>query len=231
MAKNNSVVRYDRLPPEWKMANVGLNALRTAQTAITNIGVHGIYAGIPIMCKGRQCPFIDTCAMEALHIDVSTLAEARQRCPIEIAEIMSLYGKYTQQFGIDSTCEDMVMMGLVKELIDYDIQIRRADHKMASQADFLEDIVVGVSDNGHPIVNKEIAKPVEYKERALRKKHEILQLLNSTPKDKAGTKLNINMDPSTYAASLLSKARELGLVIDIASDAIEPVEEGDENGQ
>ena len=100
------------------------------------------------------------------------------------------------------------LIGLVKELIDYEVQIRRADHKMASQGDFLEDIVVGISDNGHPIVNKEIAKPIDYKERAIKKKHEILQLLNSTPKDKAGSKININVDPSTYAANLLQRAKE-----------------------
>ena len=204
--EENAIVRYDRLPPEWKMTNVGLNATRAMRTAINTIGVHGIYAGIPIICKGRQCPFIDTCAMETLHIDVNTLVG--QRCPIEIAEIMNLYDKYCTQFGIDQDTDDMVLIGLVKELIDYEIQIRRADHKMASQGDFLEDIVVGVSDNGHPIVNKEIAKPIDYKERAIKKKHEILQLLNSTPKDKAGSKINVAMDPSTYAASLLQKAKE-----------------------
>jgi hypothetical protein len=105
----------------------------------------------------------------------------------------------------------MVMLGLIKELIDYEIQIRRADHKMASQGDFLEDIVVGVTERGHPIVNKEIAKPIDYKERAVKKKHEILQLLNSTPKDKAANtkKVEVSMDPSTYAAQLLAKAKDL----------------------
>ena len=216
--EENSIVRYDRLPPEWKMTNVGLTATRSMQIAINTIGVHGIYAGIPIICKGLQCPFIDTCAMETLHIDVNTLAG--QRCPIEIAEIMNLYDKYTKQFEIVQETEDMVLIGLIKELIDYEIQIRRADHKMASQGDFLEDIVVGISDSGHPIVNKEIAKPIDYKERAIKKKHEILQLLNSTPKDKAGTKINLNVDPSTYAANLLQRAKEFEDAIDVEATKV-----------
>ena len=219
-----AVVRYDRLPPEWRMTNSGLNAVRASQTSISTIGTHGIYAGIPIICKGRQCPFIDTCAMEALHIDVQTLSG--QRCPIEIAEIMDLYSKYSYQFGIEEDCEDMALVGLVKELVDYEIQIRRADHKMASQGDFLEDIVVGIADNGSPIINKEIAKPIDYKERAIKRKHEILQLLNSTPKDKAGSKLNINVDPSTYAAQLIAKAKSMESddIINVPEDEIKAVD-------
>jgi hypothetical protein len=71
-------------------------------------------------------------------------------------------------------------------------------------------------------VNKEIAKPIDYKERALKKKHEILQLLNSTPKDKASlNKFGANVDPSTYAANLIQKAKELGEVIDIEPVPVE----------
>lgn len=207
--KESYIVRYDILPPEWKMTNVGLKAVMDMQKAINSVGTHGILAGIPIICKGKQCPYIDTCAMETLNIDVNTLVG--NRCPVEVAEIINLFEKYCAQFNIDENTEDMVMLGLIKELIDYEIQIRRADHKMASQGDFLEDIVVGVTERGHPIVNKEIAKPIDYKERAIKKKHEILQLLNSTPKDKAANtkKVEVSMDPSTYAAQLLAKAKDL----------------------
>lgn len=202
-------IRYDRLPPEWKMNNVGLEATRAMQSAIATTGIHGIYAGIPIICKGRNCPFIDTCAMDALHIDLDTLVG--QRCPVEVAEVLDLYQRYTKQFGIEESQEDMVLVGLVKELIDYEVQIHRADHRMASQGDFLEDIVVGISDSGQPIVNKEIAKPIDYKERALKKKHEILQLLNSTPKDKAG-KFGLGLDPSNYASALFEKAQQMQVI-------------------
>lgn len=226
--KNGTVVRYDRLPPEWKMTNVGLDAVRISQASLSNTGVHGIYAGIPIICRGRQCPFIETCEMSSLHVDVETLKG--QRCPVEISEILSLYSKYCTQFGIDEDCQDMTLIGLTKELIDYEIQIRRADHKMASQGDFLEDVVVGISDNGHPIINKEISKPIDFKERAIKRKHEILDLLNTTPKAKAGSKINVNIDPSSYASQLLAKARQLEReeIIDANEDDIKITEKGDE---
>jgi hypothetical protein len=210
---NKLVIRYDRLPPEWKMNNVGVDATRAMQASLALTGSHGIYAGIPIICRGSNCPYIETCAMEMLQVDVATLVG--QRCPVEVANIMKLYNGYAQQFHLEDREEDMVLIGLVKELIDYEIQAQRADHRMAAQGDFLEDIVVGVSDNGHPIVNKEIAKPIDYKERALKKKHEILQLLNSTPKDRASTMGSSAADPSSYAADLIQKEREYGEIIDV----------------
>lgn len=210
------VIRYDRLPPEWRMNNVGLEATRTMQAAIAATGTHGIYSGIPIICKGKNCPFIDTCAMDAMDVDTDGLIG--QRCPVEIAEILDLYEKYTNQFGINEDQEDMVLIGLVKELIDYEIQIRRADHRMAASGDFLEDVVVGISDGGQPIINKQIAKPIDYKERAIKKKHEILDLLNSTPKNKA-SKFGAGTDPSNYASSLFERAQRLEVI-----DVIEATE-------
>lgn len=202
-------------PAEWKMNQHGLEAIEKASTSLKKVGTHGIVSGIPIICRGQNCPYIDSCSMEVLGVDVSEIHG--QRCPIEVSRIMKLFNEYINQFNVDLDLPDnRVVIGLIKELVDYEIQIERADKIMARDAHFLEDVVVGVDANGRPIKNKEVSKPVDYKERVLKKKHEILQLLNSTPKDKAGQKVNITMDPSTYAAQLIAKAKELqdaGIVV------------------
>ena len=194
-------------PVQWNFNNVAVEAVQKMSSALGSSGKHGIVASIPIICRGDKCPFLETCTMSTLKIDVNDLIG--QRCPIEISILMKRFEEYVDYFEIDLENVDQVVIGLIKELIDYEIQIERADNAMAKQGDFLENVVVGISADGKPIMNREIAKPVEYKERAIKKKHDILQLLNSTPKDKAGQKLNITMDPSTYAAQLLSKAKEL----------------------
>jgi hypothetical protein len=221
-----SIVRYDRLPPEWRATNVGIEAMRTTTSAMANVGIHGVCAGLPIICRGKKCPYLETCSADALGLNVEELCAARQRCPVEIYEIVSLFNSYANQFAIDETCEDRALLGLVKELVDCEVQIKRADHVIAQQGDFLENVVVGISDSGEAIMNKQISKPIEYKERILEKKHKILQLLNATPKDKAGSKLNVTIDPSTYASQLIAKANELrdAEIIDL-----EQVE-GDDNG-
>jgi hypothetical protein len=202
--KKNTV----NFPAEWKINREGLEAIEKASESVHKTGGHGIISGIPIICRGDKCPYIDSCPMETLGTKISDIVG--QRCPVEISKIMKLFTEYVEQFNIDVDLpENRVVLGLIKELVDYEIQIERADKIMAKDGHFLEDVVVGIDSNGRPIKNKEISKPVDYKERALKKKHEILQLLNSTPKDKAGQKVNIVMDPSTYAAQLVAKAKEL----------------------
>lgn len=196
-----------KLPVQWGFDANGLEAIKRMTSSIRTTGKHGIVATIPIVCQGENCPYIETCAMNALSMNVASLVG--QRCPIEVSKIITKFEEYVDHFKIDIDNVDQVVLGLLKDLIDYEIQIERADNIMAKQGDFLENVVVGISADGRAIMNKEVAKPIDYKERAMKKKHDILQLLNSTPKDKAGQKLQITMDPSTYAAQLMARAEEL----------------------
>lgn len=195
------------LPIEWGTNQSSMEAIGAMNGAMNQVGKHGIVATIPILCKGVDCPYYKTCPMATLNIDVETLIG--QRCPVEVTKIMRKFEEYIEEFGIDLEKVDQVVISLVKELIDYDIQIERADNIMASDGHFLADTIVGVDANGRPIKNKEVSKPIEYKERATKKRHDILQLLHSTPKDKAGEKLSVTFDPSTYASKLIERAKAL----------------------
>lgn len=209
------------LPVEWAITEAALDAIKTMNAAMNTVGRHGIVSSIPIICRAEDCPYYQTCPLRALGVSVTEIRG--QRCPVEVTKIMRKFEEYVEQFNIDLENVDHVVISLVKELIDYDIQIERADNVMASDGHFLSDEVVGVDANGRPIKNKIISKPVDYKERALKKRHEILGLLNSTPKDKAGTNLTISFDPSTYAAKLMQRARELkeAEVIVVESEVID----------
>jgi hypothetical protein len=207
--KETSIVQHNALPPEWKMNTIGWEALNHAQVSARDVGTKSVYGGIPVVCKGKACAYVDTCPMDVFGIEVDDLKG--NRCPVEISEMMELLNKYLIQFNVDiDDPEQIVTVSLIKELVDSDIMLRRADHKIAVEADYLEDRCVAVDpESGKPIYNKEISKNVEFKDRVSKRRHEILQLLNATPKDKAGSKLTVNMDPSTYATQLLAKAREL----------------------
>lgn len=201
------VKREFNLPIEWAVTDAALEAIKTMNAAMNTVGKHGIVSSIPIICKAEDCPYYPTCPLRALGVSVSTIKG--QRCPVEVTKILRKFEEYVEQFQVDIDNVDHVVLSLIKELIDYDIQIERADNIMASDGHFLADEVVGVDANGRPIKNKVISKPVDYKERALKKRHEILSLLNSTPKDKAGNNLTISFDPSTYASKLMQRAKEL----------------------
>lgn len=162
---------------------------------------HGILAQVPMICRGHKCPYVNTCYLKPEE------RPKQGRCPIEIATILSLFEKYTTHLEI--TDEDIVDLTLVKELIDLDIQLLRADHYMAARPEFVEEVPVFVTEDGRAFTKPEISRAVEYKEKLRKERHRILQLLNSTRKDKEGGRKG--KDPSSMAADILAKAKELGL--------------------
>jgi hypothetical protein len=232
MAEDTSVIRYDdpsQLPQSWQMSEKAIEAFNVAK-AMNMTG--GMYANIPIICKGGKCPFIETCSLRAVGMDIEELKG--QRCPIEIADVLKRFQWYVQHLEIDS--DNVVDVGMVKEVVDIDIMLERASRRMAAEGDFIEMVVVGMDADGNPLRRPEIRKSVDFKERMSKRKDTLLGLLNSTRKDKAGSKVTIDMDPSTYAATLLAKKKELdaarsndGIVVDLEPTPI--IEVGEDDGK
>ncbi|MGB7066150.1 MAG: hypothetical protein WBF55_13475 [Syntrophobacteria bacterium] len=90
-----------------------------------------------------------------------------------------------------------------------------------------KDIVVGVDSEGKPIVNKEVHKAWELKERVKKRKQKILESLVGTRKEKykrdAALKKHSAKNPSTQAIELkgkLEKARESAFVETVSNDSI-----------
>lgn len=207
------------MPKAWKLSDRGREAIQLA------VGMaqtkHGLYASIPMLCKGEECPYAAVCPLVEMG-----KAPVGERCSLEIAMILKKYEEYSQEFGIDEN--NVVDMGLVKDLIDYDIQLFRAENKIAVQGDFVEDVVVTVTEGGEAITAPQLSKATEYKDKIMTKRFKILELMNSTRKDKAGDKMTISLDPSSYASQLMSQISgnmKPGQIIDMDYDELP---EGDE---
>lgn len=160
---------------------------------------HGFTAGIPIVCKGPACPYVQTCYLDPGERPL------RGRCPIEIASLIHLFEQYCASLEVGPN--DVVDLGLIKELVDIEIQIMRADNKMASDSDFVEEVTVAIDQAGKELKRPELVKAVDYKERLRRERHRILNLLNSTRKDRQRELPPV--DPSSVAAALIARAAEL----------------------
>ena len=161
----------------------------------------GLYASIPMLCKGENC--IYATLYPELH---GELTQPGERCPVEIAIILSKYDQYIKDLEIDP--EDAVDMSILRDVIDYDVQIVRAENKTAIEGDFVKDVVVGISQTGVEIYQEQITQASEYKQKIQTARNKALNLLNSTRKDKAGEKVSVQLDPSTYTRELLSKHNE-----------------------
>ena len=206
MSNESDIIRYDdpkKMPMQWRMSDKGREAIVIASSMSSMKS--GMYTSIPIICRGSDCPFIETCDIKAAGVDVDGIIN--ERCPVEIADVVQRFQWYSDHLQVDTN--NVIDLGMIKELVDIDVMLERASRRMASEGDFIEMVAVGQDADGRAIFRPDIRKSVDFKERMQKRKDTLLQLLNSTRKDKAGNKLQIQMDPSSYAAALMAKKKEI----------------------
>lgn len=175
---------------------------------------HGMYSGVPIVCQGAKCPFRATCWIAEADLEIGG------RCPIEVGTIIERFDKYMNQFQVGETDEDTVDQGLIKDLIDIEILMVRADNALAISGDFIEEVVTGTDSNGHKLTKPELHRAFEAKSRLRAERIKVLNQMNSTRKDKKFEGAGMG-DPSTQATELMQKLKRLqqegkiGNVIDV----------------
>jgi hypothetical protein len=163
---------------------------------------HGLFANIPMVCKANECPYNGTCP--AILED---MAPEGERCPIEISMIQKLFEDYTTELQIDAS--QIVNLSLVKNLIEAEITIARCDALLAMDPNIIQKVAVSITPQGKVVEKPEAHTALGIREKAIAAKNTALQLLNSTPKDKAKRDATVIIDPSTYATSIMNKFKSL----------------------
>lgn len=201
------------LPAAWQSSGKGLANRKRAQA---NVSLkHGLFAGVPIICRGEQCPYFQTCFIPEDDLQIG------ERCPIEIATILERFDRHCLSLNIDAdSINDTVDAGIVKDVVDIEIMILRCDNLLAINGNLIDEVVAGVTPKGQEIMRPEINKAVELKQELRRERTRLLNQLNATRKDKGGG--IDNNDPSTVAARIIAKVQKLqdkGKIIDVSPEA------------
>lgn len=213
MSNNNvpSTKNQAPLPSMWKQNAQGMKNVETARSTISL--KHGMFASVPIICKGQACPYFQTCWIPEADLQVGG------RCPIEIGAILERFDTYCDQLKIVPE-DEIVDAGLVKEVVDIEIMMVRADGLLAKDGNLIEEVVAGISPKGQEYYRPEVHPAVELKEKLRKEKTRILNQLNATRKDKKSDGIIAN-DPSSVAARIIAKVRDLdkkGKIIDASQD-------------
>lgn len=148
---------------------------------------HGMFSAIPIICKGPDCAYKDVCMVSMGQRTIG------QRCPMEIAAILARYEQWCAHFDIDTTEDvldpkDLVDATLIKDLVNVEIQMLRAENKVALNGDFMADTLLDIDKKCQPYFGKIVSPETEFLMTLQDKKIKILNQLNSTRKDKAADK-------------------------------------------
>lgn len=181
----------------WKLPTQHLNTVSSVIAIRTTR--HGMFSGVPIICKGPDCAYAATCMVDSADIVVGS------RCPQEIASLLARFEELCSEFDIKE--EDAVDMGQVKELVDLEIMMLRCDNKMADNSDILQKSVKDVAKNGRVLYEFKIDPIAEFKLSLMDKHSKILKDLNGTRASKKS--VGAILDPSQVAADLIRKSKEI----------------------
>jgi hypothetical protein len=145
---------------------------------------NGMSATVPMICKGADCPYINTC-----YIDTDELQKGA-RCPIECGVVLERFEIWCRHFNIDLSGEtlndeDIADASLIRDLVDNEVKTIRAENKMAMDADFVEKTITNIDDKGNVYWEDKLSNSADYQMKLQDKRYKILNLLNATRKDKA----------------------------------------------
>ena len=192
---------------------------------------HGMFASVPIICKGPDCAYKDVCMVSQAQRVIG------QRCPMEIAAILSRYEQWCMHFEINTAndvidAKDLVDATLIKDLVNIEVQILRAENKIALNGDFMADTLLDIDKKCQPYYGKIVAPETEFLMTLQDRKIKILNQLNATRKDKASDRRKESA--SDAAIEIFQKVKELertqqvinisDLDFDDAGEIIEEVE-------
>jgi hypothetical protein len=168
----------------------GLTPTKTKQ--VSNISKvyftkHGMFASIPILCRGVDCAYKDVCMVDPSERTIGS------RCPMEIAALITRFNQWCQHFNINIDGEaieskDLVDATLIKDLVNIEIQILRAENKIALSGDFMGETLIEVDKKCNTYYGTVITPESEFLMTLQDKKMKILNQLNATRKDKAADK-------------------------------------------
>lgn len=124
-------------------------------------------------------------------------------CLVETNLVHYYTSLYIEEFDVDPT--RVTEMHLVGELAELDIYEIRATKIIAEKhPTMLQDTVMGFDGDGNPIINEDISKVFDLKERLKKSRMKILETLMATRKERAKATIPV-LNQETTSASLKTK--------------------------
>lgn len=143
----------------------------------------GLYARIPITCKGCGCPYSETC--ELLKAGLEPVGE---KCAIETELIDRAFEGYKYDFGLDDNA-NYTDLNIIKNIITCDVMLERAQALMAQEGSAISETYAGSNEKtGEDFYNKDISKALELYERHEKQRSRLYDMMLATRKSKAQAK-------------------------------------------
>ena len=176
-----------------------VNTMNTTKT--------GMFARIPIVCKGDSCPYSESCQL--LPYDMAPQGEY---CPVETTMVENHLAEYMKDFDIDEM--SMADRCLLSEIIGFDVMLERCRGLMAKEGTPVIEILAGIAENGEEIRQPSVSKAWEAYEKISKKRDADYQLMLMTRKDKKKDKED---EEQSSLQTLLSNMEDI--TVDVSEEA------------
>lgn len=166
----------------WNYSSTALEAYHASMAMLST--KTGLYARIPLTCKGEGCPYAQSCTLLAYD-----LAPVKEKCAHETSLIEKSLAGYINDFDLnpDSSYTDFT---IVKELVNCDVMMERAQALLSQEGIAIEEVYAGSNDANENFYRKEISKSLELYERHSKLRNRLLGDMMATRKEKARMKVS-----------------------------------------
>lgn len=161
----------------------------------------GSAAMIPLYCAGPACPFAARCVYQ--QIGKAPIGKA---CLVEAQLLQHWVITYMEEYQVDP--DSFTEVGYCNELSEIEVMLYRLNMLLSrpENADGTIDQMMGVSNDGSPIIQKQISPWMEQKEKLLSRRSRVIKLMVGDRQEKykkeAALKVREAKDPSSKQADL-----------------------------
>ncbi len=161
-----------------------------------------MFSSIPMNCEGPRCIFADTCPLLK-----ENLAPVSNPCPIEMSIVAQFTSEYMEQ--LDVVPNNLVEVSMVRDLVDQEVQYIRKT-KLLAKEHFIQENIVGVDNEGNPILKKELHLAVELEDRLHKRRKDLRNQLLATREAKAKMG-QTQLDTAQAISDIIDKVQNLDL--------------------
>jgi len=159
-----------------------------------------MFSSIPMTCETTKCVFADTCPLLK-----ENLAPRGKPCPLEMAIVAQFTAEYMEQ--LDVSPENLVEVSMVRDLVDQEVQYMRKT-KLLAKEHFIQENVIGVDQDGQPILKKELHLAVDLEDKLHKRRKDLRNQLLATREAKAKVGQS-QIDSAQAISDILDKVQSI----------------------
>jgi len=161
-----------------------------------------MFSSIPMNCEGSKCTFASTCPLLK-----ENLAPVNNPCPIEMSIVAEFTAEYMDELDVQP--DNLVEVSMIRDLVDQEVQYIRKT-KLLAKEDFIQENVIGVDQDGQPIMKKELHLAVDLEDKLHKRRKDLRNQLLATREAKAKVG-QAQIDSAQAISDIIYKVKEIEL--------------------